>query len=145
MNMAQHTANKPYWKPFIVLLFIQYPTETSKESDLISNEHLTKKNRVSYLVFLSYKRKNLERNSQYRACCVDTLDVRCRKREKQKWGYLISSNISGLSRSRCFILSFIAVMMLFALSSAPCLELFSAAPAIWNSLIRQEVFILTVL
>lgn len=43
--------------------------------------------------------------------------------------YLISSKISGLSRSRSFILSFIAVMMELALSSAPCLEDFSAAPA----------------
>lgn len=42
--------------------------------------------------------------------------------------YLISSNISGFSRSLCFILSFIAVMIVFALSSAPCFELFSAAP-----------------
>lgn len=40
----------------------------------------------------------------------------------------ISSNISGFSRSLCFIRSFIAVIMLFALSSAPCFELFSAAP-----------------
>lgn len=43
--------------------------------------------------------------------------------------YLISSKISGMSRSRCFILSFMAVMMELALSSAPCLEDFSAAPA----------------
>lgn len=43
--------------------------------------------------------------------------------------YLINSKISGMSRSRCFILSFIAVMMELALSSAPCLEDFSAAPA----------------
>lgn len=43
--------------------------------------------------------------------------------------YLISSKISGLSRSRCFILSFIAVMMELALSSAPCFDDFSAAPA----------------
>lgn len=42
--------------------------------------------------------------------------------------YLISSNISGFSRSLCFIRSFIAVMIVFALSSAPCFELFSAAP-----------------
>jgi hypothetical protein len=42
--------------------------------------------------------------------------------------YLISSKISGFSRSLFFIRSFMAVMMLFALSSAPCFELFSAAP-----------------
>lgn len=42
--------------------------------------------------------------------------------------YLISSKISGFSLSRCFILSFIAVIILLALSSAPCFELFSAAP-----------------
>lgn len=40
----------------------------------------------------------------------------------------MSSNISGFSLSLCFIRSFIAVIILFALSSAPCLELFSAAP-----------------
>lgn len=40
----------------------------------------------------------------------------------------MSSKISGLFRSRVFILSFIAVMMICVLSSAPCLELFSAAP-----------------
>lgn len=45
----------------------------------------------------------------------------------------ISSKISGFSRSLCFILSFIAVMMLFALSSAPCFELFSAAPEKWKT------------
>lgn len=43
--------------------------------------------------------------------------------------YLMSSKISGLSLSRCFILSFIAVIIELALSSAPCLEDFSAAPA----------------
>lgn len=41
----------------------------------------------------------------------------------------MSSKISGLSLSRCFILSFMAVMMELALSSAPCFEDFSAAPA----------------
>lgn len=41
----------------------------------------------------------------------------------------MSSKISGMSRSRCFIRSFMAVMMELALSSAPCLEDFSAAPA----------------
>lgn len=46
--------------------------------------------------------------------------------------YLISSKISGFSRSLCFIRSFIAVIMLFALSSAPCFELFSAAPEIYR-------------
>lgn len=40
----------------------------------------------------------------------------------------MSSKISGFSISLCFILSFIAVIMLLALSSAPCFELFSAAP-----------------
>lgn len=44
--------------------------------------------------------------------------------------YLINSKISGFSRSLCFILSFIAVIIEFALSSAPCLLLFSAAPRI---------------
>ena len=40
----------------------------------------------------------------------------------------MSSNSSGLSRSLSFILSFMAMMMVLALSSAPCFELFSAAP-----------------
>lgn len=44
------------------------------------------------------------------------------------YSYLINSNISGFSCSRCFIRSRIAVIIEFALSSAPCLELFSAAP-----------------
>lgn len=43
--------------------------------------------------------------------------------------YLSNSNISGLSQTRCFMRSCIAVMTDCALSSAPCLELFSAAPA----------------
>ena len=43
--------------------------------------------------------------------------------------HLISSNTSGLSFSLSFIRSFIAMMIVFALSSAPCFELFSAAPA----------------
>ena len=43
--------------------------------------------------------------------------------------YLINSKISGFSRSLFFMRSFMAVMILFALSSAPCFELFSAAPA----------------
>lgn len=42
--------------------------------------------------------------------------------------YRISSKISGFSRSRCFMRSFMAVMIELALSSAPCFELFSAAP-----------------
>lgn len=42
--------------------------------------------------------------------------------------YRMSSKISGLLRSRCFIRSFIAVMIICVLSSAPCFELFSAAP-----------------
>ena len=41
----------------------------------------------------------------------------------------MSSKISGLLRSRCFMRSFMAVMMICVLSSAPCFELFSAAPA----------------
>lgn len=41
----------------------------------------------------------------------------------------MSSKISGMSLSRCFIRSFIAVIMELALSSAPCLDDFSAAPA----------------
>ena len=45
-----------------------------------------------------------------------------------EWSYLIRSNTSGFSFSRSFILSFMAMMMVLALSSAPCLELFSAAP-----------------
>ena len=40
----------------------------------------------------------------------------------------MSSNISGLSLTLAFILSFMATMMALALSSAPCLALFSAAP-----------------
>ena len=47
---------------------------------------------------------------------------------KYKFSYLIKSNTSGLSFSLSFILSFMAMMMVLALSSAPCLELFSAAP-----------------
>lgn len=43
--------------------------------------------------------------------------------------YLSNSNISGLSQTRCFMRSCIAVITDCALSSAPCLELFSAAPA----------------
>ena len=40
----------------------------------------------------------------------------------------MSSKISGLSLTLAFILSFMATMMALALSSAPCLALFSAAP-----------------
>lgn len=43
--------------------------------------------------------------------------------------YLSNSNISGLSQTRCFMRSCIAVITDCALSSAPCFELFSAAPA----------------
>ena len=43
--------------------------------------------------------------------------------------YRMSSKISGLLRSRVFMRSFMAVMMACVLTSAPCLELFSAAPA----------------
>lgn len=42
----------------------------------------------------------------------------------------ITSNTSGLFFSLIFILSFIALMIFCVLSSAPCLELFSAAPAV---------------
>lgn len=42
--------------------------------------------------------------------------------------YLMRSNISGLFLSLIFIRSFIAMMIFWVLSSAPCLELFSAAP-----------------
>jgi len=45
---------------------------------------------------------------------------------------LMSSKISGWSRSRCNILSFIACIIDIALSSAPCLELFSAAPIVYR-------------
>lgn len=45
-----------------------------------------------------------------------------------KLPHLISSKISGFSCSRCFMRSRIAVMIELALSSAPCFELFSAAP-----------------
>ena len=48
----------------------------------------------------------------------------------------ITSKISGLFRSRIFILSFMAMMMFWVRSSAPCLELFSAAP---ESSHRQKV------
>ena len=44
--------------------------------------------------------------------------------------YLISSNISGFCCSRSFIRSLMALTMELALSSAPCLELFSAAPEV---------------
>ena len=42
--------------------------------------------------------------------------------------YLIVSKISGFEASLSFILSFMAMMIVLALSSAPCFELFSAAP-----------------
>lgn len=42
--------------------------------------------------------------------------------------HLMSSKISGLFLSLIFILSLMAIMMFWVLSSAPCLELFSAAP-----------------
>ena len=42
--------------------------------------------------------------------------------------YRMISNISGRAFSRSFILSFMAATMALALSSAPCLLLFSAAP-----------------
>ena len=48
----------------------------------------------------------------------------------QHKAYLIVSKISGLAFSLSFIRSFMATMIVLALSSAPCLELFSAAPAI---------------
>ena len=40
----------------------------------------------------------------------------------------MTSNTSGRFFSRIFILSFMAMMMFWVLSSAPCLELFSTAP-----------------
>lgn len=46
--------------------------------------------------------------------------------------YIIRSNISGLLCSLIFIRSFMAMMMLFVLSSVPCFELFSAAPKVLN-------------
>lgn len=41
---------------------------------------------------------------------------------------LIKSKISGLFRSRIFMRSFMAMMKFWVRSSAPCFELFSAAP-----------------
>lgn len=43
---------------------------------------------------------------------------------------LMSSKISGLFRSLIFMRSFMAMMMFCVRSSAPCFELFSAAPAV---------------
>lgn len=43
--------------------------------------------------------------------------------------YLMSSKMSGFSSTLAFMRSFMATMMALALSSAPCLALFSAAPA----------------
>lgn len=40
----------------------------------------------------------------------------------------ITSKISGLFRSRIFMRSFMAMIMFWVRSSAPCLQLFSAAP-----------------
>lgn len=45
---------------------------------------------------------------------------------------LMSSKISGLFLSLIFILSFMAMMIFWVRSSAPCLELFSAAPIRWT-------------
>lgn len=56
-------------------------------------------------------------------CCVWELLVTA----KTSW---ISSKISGLLRSRIFMRSFSTMMMFCVRSSAPCLELFSAAPAV---------------
>lgn len=57
----------------------------------------------------------------------------------------ISSKISGLFLSRIFILSFIAMMMCCVRSSAPVLELFSAAPENWQKInqgqIREFIFL----
>lgn len=47
---------------------------------------------------------------------------------KESHTHLMSSKISGLFLSLIFILSLMAIMMFWVLSSAPCLELFSAAP-----------------
>lgn len=52
----------------------------------------------------------------------------------------ICSKISGLSRSRCFIRSFIAVIIELALSSAPCFDDFSAAPANDTTQAMQGLF-----
>lgn len=59
--------------------------------------------------------------------------VCCTKSSLEIWNISwMTSNTSGLFRSLIFILSFMAVMMVRVLSSAPCFELFSAAPAIEN-------------
>ena len=50
----------------------------------------------------------------------------------------ISSKISGLFLSRIFILSFMAMMMCCVRSSAPVLELFSAAPGGKQRRMKQE-------
>lgn len=55
-------------------------------------------------------------------CCVCAVLVTA----KISW---MSSKISGLLRSRIFMRSLSTMMMFCVRSSAPCLELFSAAPA----------------
>ena len=60
--------------------------------------------------------------------------------------YLINSKISGRSVSRPFILSFMAMIIVLALSSAPCFELFSAAPGnknLKNCNLNQNCSIIT--
>lgn len=73
--------------------------------------------------------------------CLAAL-VCCTKSSLEIWNISwMTSNTSGLFRSLIFILSFMAVMMVRVLSSAPCFELFSAAPAIENQRLcgRTEV------
>lgn len=50
----------------------------------------------------------------------------------------ISSNISGLLRSRIFMRSLSTMMIFWVRSSAPCLELFSAAPGRGQSWVRHR-------
>lgn len=59
-------------------------------------------------------------------CCVCAVLVTA----KISW---MSSKISGLLRSRIFMRSLSTMIMFWVRSSAPCLELFSAAPAVADS------------
>lgn len=90
----------------------------------------------------------LKRASDWQYGCFALISrVTVTKREKRKkikandHTHRISSKISGFSRSLCFILSFIAVIMLFALSSAPCFVLFSAAPVRTNEIVKFEIHV----
>lgn len=56
---------------------------------------------------------------------------------KERFTHLINSKISGFSFSLTFIRSLMAVTIELALSSAPCFELFSAAPELISQL-RME-------